>query len=140
MKTECFVLAVAAALAAAPAFGQKIYKCPGQDGKAIYQQKECAEGARMSVRDNGRSSGATSEPEPLQGRNAPAASDGLRESEREMLRDAKQREIDAMERQVQRERIQAIKEHQQSVDRMTDQMHEDNMMRLQMLKESLKRR
>lgn len=139
MKTASLA-ALALALATSSALGQKIYKCPGPDGKAIYQQKECPEGAQMSVRDNGRSSGATSEPEPLQGRNAPAASDGLREGERDMLREAKRREIDAMDRQVQRERTQAIKEHQQSVDRMSDQMHRDNMMRLQMLKESLKRR
>jgi len=140
------VVAFGLALIGSSAFGQKIYKCPDPDGKAIYQQKECPEGARMSVRDTGASSGGQTETVPLQDRNsAPAAGaspaqSGLREGEKEMLRDARQKEADDANRRAEFAKARAIEAHQQEVRNLKQQMHEDNMMRLQLLKESMKRR
>ena len=33
-----------------PAFGQMVHKCPGPDGKPVYQQKECAESAGATLK------------------------------------------------------------------------------------------
>lgn len=33
-----------------PAFGQMVHKCPGPDGKLVYQQKECAESAGATLK------------------------------------------------------------------------------------------
>lgn len=134
-----------ACVLAAPAFGQKIYKCPGPDGKPIYQQQRCPEGGgRMYVQDNGSSSGGTTEsaaPAASQGR--PLASppeSGLREGEREMLRDVRQREADEAAQRAEYAKARAIEAHQQEVRKMSEQMHQDNVMRLKILKESLNRR
>lgn len=133
------------ALAAGPAFGQKVYKCPGPDGKAVYQQQRCPEGERMIVRDNGSSGGGTPEsaaPPPAQpGRSASSVPEsGLRESEKEMLRDVRQREADDADRRAEYAKARAIEAHQQEVRKMSEQMHQDNMIRLELLKESLRRK
>lgn len=131
-------------LVAGAANGQKIYKCPGPDGKAVYQQQRCPEGGgRMYVQDNGSSSGATSQPDPPQTRaNPPPApeSNGLREGEKEMLRDVRAREEAERDRAAEYAKARAIEAHQQEVRKMSEQMHQDNMMRLDLLKQSLKRR
>jgi hypothetical protein len=66
-------------LAAGPALGQKVYKCPGPDGKAVYQQQRCPEGERMIVRDNGSGSGADADSALRSGEKQ--ALDGIRQQE-----------------------------------------------------------
>lgn len=84
------------ALVVGAASGQKIYKCPGPDGKVVYQQQQCQEGERMIIRDNGSgSSGPETAGQSASQPGRPSASppeSGLRESEKEMLRDVRQRE------------------------------------------------
>ena len=33
-----------------PVFGQMVHKCPGPDGKPVYQQKECTESAGTTLK------------------------------------------------------------------------------------------
>lgn len=43
MKISSIIIPIV--LLASPAFGQPVYKCSGPDGKVIYQEKPCSEGA-----------------------------------------------------------------------------------------------
>ena len=123
-----------------PALGQKVYKCPGPDGKPVYQQQRCPEGGgRMTIQDNGSSSGGTRElaaPRSSASERPPstAPESGLREGEKEMLRDVRQRETDDANRAAEFAKARAIEAHQQEVRRMSEQLHQDNMMRLDVLK------
>ncbi len=122
-----------------PAFGQKIYKCPGPDGKEIYQQKRCPDGGRFYVQDNGKVSGDPPAPPSFsQGRSNPmpaADNSGLRSGEKEMLRDIQVRDELAKRRAIERDRVEAIREHGQKVDNLRNQMHQDHETRMEVIRQ-----
>jgi hypothetical protein len=126
-------------LVAIPAMGQKIYKCPGPDGKAVYQQKQCADGEKMQVRDNGSGSSGPAEAEaptstaPASAKTAPAS--GLRPGEQAMLDDVRRREEAERDRAAEYAKAQAIEDHKRSVDALKEQMHRDHEVRMELLRQ-----
>ena len=109
------------ALAAGPAFGQKVYKCPGPDGKAVYQQQRCPEGERMIVRDNGSGSGGRE--------TATTGAAGLRPSEKKMLEQSEQRnkaEAKAAEEKAAQQSRAAAEQQRPNVYRMLEQSEKES--------------
>lgn len=124
----------------APALGQAVYKCPQPDGKFIYQSTRCTDGTRgrVSIQDNGRESGPVNPArpgrEPTARPDPPPPASGLRPGEQQMLEQIRQDEREARDRSVELAKARAIQEHQQAVERMNEQMHEDAQRRIELMK------